>query len=115
VDPKILKGVGAKLVILNFYNQVVKVEEGWVEQELLSSCQMEQGCQMSKHPTGYLLECMAYSSSPYPCLQSCGQNVKVLHQPGPSFNKCRLEIISNILVKYFFGQKSSLRVFAPRK
>jgi hypothetical protein len=27
--------VGAKIVILTFYNQAVKVEEGWVEQEFV--------------------------------------------------------------------------------
>jgi len=36
VDPKILKGAGAKItVILNFYDQVVKVGEGWVELEFV--------------------------------------------------------------------------------
>jgi hypothetical protein len=35
VDPKILKGVGAQIVIWTFYDQVVKVEKGWVEQELV--------------------------------------------------------------------------------
>jgi len=31
----ILKGVGAQIVIWNFYDQVVKVEKGWVEQEFV--------------------------------------------------------------------------------
>jgi hypothetical protein len=35
VDPKILKGVGAQIVIWTFYDQVVKVEKGWVEQEFV--------------------------------------------------------------------------------
>jgi hypothetical protein len=35
MDPKILKGVGAKIVILTFYDQVVKVGSGWVEQEFV--------------------------------------------------------------------------------
>jgi hypothetical protein len=35
VDHKILKGVGAHIVIWTFYDQVVKVREGWVEQELV--------------------------------------------------------------------------------
>jgi len=35
VDPKILKGVGAQIVIWNFYDQVVKVREGWVKQEFV--------------------------------------------------------------------------------
>ncbi len=35
MDPKILKGVGAQLVIWTFYDQVVKVEKGWVEQEFV--------------------------------------------------------------------------------
>jgi hypothetical protein len=38
----ILKGVGAQRVIWTFYDQVVKVEH----------CQVKQGCQMSKYPTG---------------------------------------------------------------
>jgi hypothetical protein len=33
--PKILKGVGAQIVIWTFYDQVVKVGEGWVEQEFV--------------------------------------------------------------------------------
>jgi hypothetical protein len=43
-------------VIWTFYDQVVKVEKGWVEQEFvllaLQHCQVKQGCQMSKNPTG---------------------------------------------------------------
>ncbi len=35
MDPKILKGVGAQVVILTFYDQVVKVETEWVEQEFV--------------------------------------------------------------------------------
>jgi hypothetical protein len=35
VDPKILKGMGAQIVIWTFYDQVFKVEKGWVEQELV--------------------------------------------------------------------------------
>jgi hypothetical protein len=35
VDPKILKGVGAQLVIWTFYDQVVKLEKGWAEQEFV--------------------------------------------------------------------------------
>jgi hypothetical protein len=31
----ILKGVGAQIVIWTFYDQVVKVEKGWVEQEFV--------------------------------------------------------------------------------
>ncbi len=31
MDPKILKGVGAQIVIWNFYDQVVKVREGKVK------------------------------------------------------------------------------------
>ncbi len=33
MDPEILKRVGDKIVILTFYDQVVKVGEGWVEKE----------------------------------------------------------------------------------
>ncbi len=36
VDPKILKGVEAQIVIWTFYDQVVKVVEGLVEQDLRS-------------------------------------------------------------------------------
>ncbi len=35
MDSKILKGVGAQIVIWTFYDQVVKVGERWVEQEIL--------------------------------------------------------------------------------
>ncbi len=35
VDPKILKGVEAQIVIWTFYDQVVKVEKGWAEKEFL--------------------------------------------------------------------------------
>jgi hypothetical protein len=35
VDPKILKGVGAQKVIWTFYDQMVKVEKGCVEQEFV--------------------------------------------------------------------------------
>jgi hypothetical protein len=35
VDPKIWIGVAAKKVILTFYDQVVKMGEGWVEQEFV--------------------------------------------------------------------------------
>jgi hypothetical protein len=35
VDPKILKGMRAQIVIWTFNDQVVKVEEGWVEQEFV--------------------------------------------------------------------------------
>jgi hypothetical protein len=31
----ILKGLGAQIVIWTFYDQVVKVEKGWVEQEFV--------------------------------------------------------------------------------
>ncbi len=31
MDPKLLKGMGVQIVILTFYDQVIKV--GWVEQE----------------------------------------------------------------------------------
>jgi len=31
----ILKGVGAPIVVRTFYDQVVKVETGWVEQEFM--------------------------------------------------------------------------------
>jgi hypothetical protein len=31
----ILKGVGAQIVIWTFYDQVFKVEKGWVEQEFV--------------------------------------------------------------------------------
>jgi hypothetical protein len=41
--------VGAQIVIWTFYDQVVKVEKGWVEREFMKQC-----CQMSKYPTGYL-------------------------------------------------------------
>ncbi len=33
MDLKISKGVVAQIVIWTFYDQVVKVEKGWVEQE----------------------------------------------------------------------------------
>jgi hypothetical protein len=29
------KGVGAKIVILNFYDQMVELEKAWVEQEFV--------------------------------------------------------------------------------
>ncbi len=35
VDPKILKEVGAEIVICTFYDQVVKLGEGWVEREFV--------------------------------------------------------------------------------
>jgi len=35
VDPKILKGVGAQIVIWNVYDQVVRVGKRWVEQEFV--------------------------------------------------------------------------------
>ncbi len=35
MDPTILKGVGAQIVIWTFYDQVVNVGEGWVEQEFV--------------------------------------------------------------------------------
>jgi hypothetical protein len=35
VDPKILKGVGDQIVIWTLCDQVVKVGEGWVEQEFV--------------------------------------------------------------------------------
>jgi hypothetical protein len=35
MDPKLLKGVGAQIVIWTFYDQVDKVEKGWVEQEFV--------------------------------------------------------------------------------
>ncbi len=35
MDPKISKGVGAKIIILNFFYLVVKVGEGWFEIELV--------------------------------------------------------------------------------
>ncbi len=34
-DPKILKRVGAQIVIWPFCDQVVKVGEGWMQQELV--------------------------------------------------------------------------------
>ena len=37
MDPKISKGVGAQIVIWTFYDPVVKVEKGWVEQEFVPS------------------------------------------------------------------------------
>ena len=37
MDPQILKGVGAQIVIWTFYDPVVKVEKGWVEQEFVPS------------------------------------------------------------------------------
>ncbi len=50
--------MGAQIVIWAFYDQVVKVEKGWVEQEfvllIIQHCQIKQGCQMSIYPTGYL-------------------------------------------------------------
>jgi hypothetical protein len=44
---------------LNFHDQVVRVEKGWVGVCALYSlphCHTKQGCQMSKDPTGYLAE-----------------------------------------------------------
>ncbi len=35
MDPKVLTGVGAQIVIWTLCDQVVKVGEGWVEQELV--------------------------------------------------------------------------------
>jgi hypothetical protein len=35
VDTKILKGVEAQIVIWTFYDQVVLVEDKWVEQEFV--------------------------------------------------------------------------------
>ncbi len=35
MDPKILKGAGAQVVILTFYDQLVKVRKGWVKQEFV--------------------------------------------------------------------------------
>ncbi len=35
MDPKILKGVGAQIVIYTFYDQVVIAGKGWVEQEFV--------------------------------------------------------------------------------
>jgi hypothetical protein len=35
LDLKILKGVGAQIAIWTFYDQVVKVEKGWMEQEFV--------------------------------------------------------------------------------
>ncbi len=35
MDPKILIGVGAQIVISTFYDQVVKGGERWMEQEFL--------------------------------------------------------------------------------
>ncbi len=35
MDPKILKGLGAQIVIWTFYDQVVKGGEVWVEQEFV--------------------------------------------------------------------------------
>jgi len=47
-------------VIWTFYDQVVKVEKGVggarvCALNLLQHCQVKQGCQMSKYPTGYIL------------------------------------------------------------
>jgi hypothetical protein len=57
VDPKILKGVGAKIVVLNFYNQAVKVEEGWVEQEfvLLSIVGLPNGAGLPNEDISYCI------------------------------------------------------------
>jgi hypothetical protein len=44
--------MGAKIVILTYYYQVVKVGEGWVEHEFVP---LTWGCQMSKYSTGYLI------------------------------------------------------------
>ncbi len=35
MDPKILKEVGAQIVIWTFFVQVIKVGEGWVEKGLV--------------------------------------------------------------------------------
>ncbi len=35
MDPKILKGVGTQIVISTFYDQGVKLGEGWVEREFV--------------------------------------------------------------------------------
>jgi hypothetical protein len=35
VHPKILKGLGTQILIWTFYYQVVKVGEGWMEQEFV--------------------------------------------------------------------------------
>jgi hypothetical protein len=52
VDPKTEKGLGAQIVIWTFYDQVVKVGEWWVEQELVLLIIAElPNCQMSKYPT----------------------------------------------------------------
>jgi hypothetical protein len=51
VDPKILKGVGAQIVIWTFYDQVVKVGKGREEQEfvllIIAALPNEAGLQMS--------------------------------------------------------------------
>jgi hypothetical protein len=51
-----LKGVGAHIVTWTFYDQEVKVEKRWVEQEfvllIIATLPSESGCQMSKYPTG---------------------------------------------------------------
>jgi hypothetical protein len=53
LDPKILKGMGAQ--IWTFYDQVVKVTEGWMEQKLVLLIIAElPNCQMSKYPTGFI-------------------------------------------------------------
>jgi hypothetical protein len=48
--------VGAQIVIWTFYDQVVKVENEWVEQEfvllIIAALPNEQSYQMSKYPTG---------------------------------------------------------------
>ena len=48
--------MGAQIVIWTFYDQVVKVEKGWVEQEfvLLIIAALPNGAVLpSKYPTGY--------------------------------------------------------------
>jgi len=49
-------------VIWTFYDQVVNVEKGWMEQEFvlksLQNCQVKQGCQVSKYATGYPSRCL---------------------------------------------------------
>ncbi len=50
VDPKILKGVGAQIVIWTFYDQVVKVGKGWVEQDfaLFNNCSIAKWSRVAK-------------------------------------------------------------------
>ncbi len=48
MDHKLLKGVGAQIVIWTFYDLVVKAGEGWVEQEfvLLITAELPNGTRL---------------------------------------------------------------------